>query len=68
MPPKKASTPKKKSGGKKKISGYMVFCKEQRPILKKESPDMPFGQVGKELGKRWKALSDKEKEQYNSKS
>jgi hypothetical protein len=50
--------PKKKStGGKKKVSGYMLFCKETRPIIIKENPDMAFGAVRKELGKRWKALS-----------
>ncbi|KAI2502170.1 DNA binding protein [Fragilaria crotonensis] len=66
MPPKKEkAAPKKKStGGKKKVSGYMLFCKETRPIIIKESPDLAFGAVGKELGKRWKALSDEEKEAY----
>jgi HMG (high mobility group) box len=69
MPPKKASAPKaapkkKSTGGKKKVSGYMLFCKEMRPTILKESPDLAFGAVGKELGKRWKALSDDEKEAY----
>ena len=65
MGPKKAKAPVKKSGGGgKKISGYMLFCKEQRPIVKEENPDMTFGELGKELGKRWKALSDADKEGY----
>lgn len=64
MPPKKSPAKKKSAGGKKKVSGYMLFCKEQRPIVKKEMPDLTFGQIGKELGKRWKALSEKEKEGY----
>jgi hypothetical protein len=63
MPPKKKVV-KKKSGGKKKVTGYMLFCKETRPLIIKETPDMAFGQVGKELGKRWKALTDEEKEGY----
>ena len=66
MPPKKekASPKKKSTGTKKKVSGYMLFCKETRPIIMKENPDLAFGAVGKELGKRWKALSDEEKEAY----
>lgn len=67
MPPKvtKKPAPKKKStGGKKKVSGYMLFCKETRPVIIKESPDLAFGAVGKELGKRWRALTDEEKEAF----
>ena len=65
MPPKKAKSAKKKaSGQKKKVSGYMLFCKETRPKVIKEKPDLTFGQDGKELGKRWRALSDKQKAAY----
>eukprot|EP00545_Synedropsis_sp_CCMP1620_P006464 CAMPEP_0119009350 /NCGR_PEP_ID=MMETSP1176-20130426/4306_1 /TAXON_ID=265551 /ORGANISM="Synedropsis recta cf, Strain CCMP1620" /LENGTH=71 /DNA_ID=CAMNT_0006961851 /DNA_START=135 /DNA_END=350 /DNA_ORIENTATION=- len=69
MPPKAAVTKKKvvkkkSGGGKKKVTGYMLFCKETRPIIVGETPDLPFGQVGKELGKRWKALTDEEKLAY----
>ena len=49
---------------KKPLSGYMLFAKEMRPKLKEESPDLSFGEVGKELGARWRALSDNEKAKY----
>ena len=49
---------------KKPLSGYMLFAKEMRPKLKEQSPDLSFGEVGKELGARWRALSDAEKAKY----
>jgi len=36
--------------------------------LKEEQPDLPFGEVGKELGVRWKSISDKDKKQYEDKA
>jgi hypothetical protein len=42
----------------------MLFAKETRPEIVKKNPDMPFGEVGKELGARWRALSDAEKAAY----
>eukprot|EP00571_Detonula_confervacea_P014304 CAMPEP_0172301090 /NCGR_PEP_ID=MMETSP1058-20130122/3041_1 /TAXON_ID=83371 /ORGANISM="Detonula confervacea, Strain CCMP 353" /LENGTH=69 /DNA_ID=CAMNT_0013011087 /DNA_START=56 /DNA_END=265 /DNA_ORIENTATION=+ len=67
MPPKtdtKKSPAKKAKGGKKKLSNYMIFAKETRPTIKEELPDLTFGEVGKELGKRWRALTDDEKAAY----
>ena len=51
-------------GGKKKLSSYMLFAKETRPTIKEELPDLTFGEVGKELGKRWRALTDEQKAEY----
>ena len=59
MGPKKTSkAPAKKAGGgaKKAVSGYMLFCKEMRPKVKDELPDATFGELGKELGARARAL------------
>ena len=68
MAPKvaKEKAPVKKAavGGTKKISAYMAFCKVTRPIIVAEDPELGFGAIGKEMGKRWKALSDSEKEGY----
>ena len=36
--------------------------------LKAEKPDLPFGEVGKELGARWKDISDKDKKVYEEKA
>ena len=34
--------------------------------LKKDKPDLSFGEVGKELGKMWKEVDEKAKEKYNA--
>jgi hypothetical protein len=51
----------RKSAGKRKLSGYMKFAMGERKKLPKT---MKFTQQGKELGKRWRALSDAEKKKY----
>lgn len=50
----------------KKVSNFQRFCKEKRPDLKRDHPDMKFGDVNKELGRMWKELSDEEKNKYNN--
>jgi hypothetical protein len=55
-----------KTGGKKKISSYMLFAKETRPKVIAEKPDLTFGEVGKELGARWRALSEEQKGAYKN--
>eukprot|EP00428_Durinskia_dybowskii_P022208 CAMPEP_0170201124 /NCGR_PEP_ID=MMETSP0116_2-20130129/10_1 /TAXON_ID=400756 /ORGANISM="Durinskia baltica, Strain CSIRO CS-38" /LENGTH=73 /DNA_ID=CAMNT_0010451323 /DNA_START=104 /DNA_END=325 /DNA_ORIENTATION=- len=61
--PKKAS---KKGGAGKKLTGFMLFSKEHREKVKTDNPDLSFGGVGKKLGEMWRALSDKEKEEYKT--
>ena len=36
-------------------SAYLVFCAEQRAILKAEQPDLSFAAISAEIGVRWKA-------------
>lgn len=45
----------------------MSYSKENREKVKSENPGITFGQVGKKLGEMWRALSDKEKEEYKTK-
>eukprot|EP00808_Paulinella_micropora_P032098 g21751.t1 len=59
---KKSGT--KKDGGPKTPNPYMNFAKFIRPTIMEESPDMKMTDVSKEIGKRWNALSDKEKAKY----
>jgi hypothetical protein len=61
-------TAAKKSGGKSKkpLSGFMLFSKEHRAKIKEDQPDLTFGGIGKKLGELWRALTDKEKEDYKS--
>ena len=42
----------------------MLFAKETRPKVIAEKPDLTFGEVGKELGARWRALSEEQKGAY----
>ena len=48
----------------RKLSGYMVFCKEMRSQIKKDYPDAGMTDMSKLLGKAWKELSDHEKSKY----
>lgn len=43
---------------------YFAFCKEIRPKVTEELGSKSITIVAKELGKRWKALSDDEKTRY----
>jgi len=40
---------------------YHLFAKEMRPKLKEENPNLSLTELPKELGARWRALSDGEK-------
>jgi hypothetical protein len=42
----------------------MKFCQKERAAVMKENPGIKFTEVGKELGKRWGALSDAEKKKF----
>ena len=59
---KKSKT--RKSGKKRALSGFMKFSMKERASVMKENPGIAFGAVGKELGKRWGALSDAEKKKF----
>ena len=58
MPPKKTGGVEKKSGGKKPLSGYMKYAQERRESLKKEQPNLTFGEVSAKrnaMGRRVRA-------------
>ncbi|MCJ1357145.1 MAG: Non-histone chromosomal protein 6 [Icmadophila ericetorum] len=73
---RKSKTQKETSGKKKKdpnapkrgLSAYMFFANEQRDNVREENPGISFGQVGKVLGEKWKALSTKQREPYEAKA
>ena len=46
------------------VSAYIYFCNEMRPVVKAEMPGLPSSEIFKELGKRWRSLSDEEKAPY----
>ncbi len=45
-------------------SGALSGCRRARAQVKKDQPDLTFGEVGKELGKQWKEADEKVKEKY----
>jgi len=53
---------------KRGLSAYMFFANEQRENVREENPGITFGQVGKILGERWKALNDKQRTPYEAKA
>jgi hypothetical protein len=40
---------------------FIKFSVEQRPAVVKATPHLTFGEIGKEIARRWKALSDAQK-------
>jgi len=45
---------------KRSLSAFMHFFTSKHPKLNEEQPTLPFkfGDVGKEIGRRWKLVSD----------
>ena len=58
----------KKRAKSTKRSGYMLFCSDERSSIKKASPDMKPSAVMKELGGRWKKLSEKKQQVWREKA
>ena len=55
---------------KKPKSGFLFFCDEHRPKMiesqKKKNKKVVIGDIAKELGKKWKKLSDSQRAKYNT--
>jgi hypothetical protein len=47
-----------------KLSSYFLFCEDERPLIKKEFPDMLNKEVTAECGKRWNELKLNNSEKY----
>ncbi|KAI8974743.1 high mobility group box domain-containing protein [Pilobolus umbonatus] len=56
------------SAPKRGLSAYMFFSQDKRSTVKEENPEATFGQIGKILGEKWKAMSDAEKQPYMDKA
>lgn len=67
---KKRTTRRKKdpNAPKRALSAYMFFANETRDIVKAENPDVSFGQVGRILGEKWKALTAEDKIPFETKA
>jgi len=64
----KKKSKKDPNAPKRGLSAYMFFANEQRDNVREENPGISFGQVGKILGERWKALNDKQRAPYEAKA
>ena len=62
---KKTRAKKPLDAPKKNMSGYLFFCQEMRPIVKKEIPDIKSGDVMVELGARWNELKTENPDKVN---
>lgn len=58
----------RKGTGTPRVSGYMLFCKEARPRILNETPDLTFGDVGKALGAEWRELSADEQQVWKTRA
>ena len=52
------------SGGKRKMNPYMKFANKHRAEVMRSMPKAKIPEIGKALGKKWRALSDAEKKAY----
>ncbi|XP_065182887.1 high mobility group protein 20A-like [Sycon ciliatum] len=48
------------------LTGYIRFLNEQREVLRKEQPDIPFTEATRILGTRWTDMPQAEKDRYRS--
>jgi len=48
-------------------AAYILFCKDERPKIRKENPELSFADIARELGRRWKSADDEVKLFYNNK-
>ncbi len=48
------------------LTGYSLFCKQQREENKEQYSGKSLGEVSKELSQLWKKLSEEDKEEYKT--
>ena len=73
--PKKDKSPKKekaekeeKTKKKRGMTGYLLFSKENRAAVKEELGEVKPTEVVTEVAKRWKALTDDERGEWNKRA
>jgi hypothetical protein len=58
---KSKKTKKDNTGPKKPISAYFFYCRDVRPQLKEDHPELKGTDVTKKMGEMWRGLSEDEK-------
>jgi hypothetical protein len=61
---KKQRKQKTKSPVKRGMTAFIIFCKEQRPVLRASEPALKFGETGARLGQMWNAMNESQKAKY----
>jgi hypothetical protein len=46
------------------MTAFIIFCKEQRPLLRDAEPTLSFGETGSRLGQMWKTMNEAQKAKY----
>ncbi|XP_042509917.1 FACT complex subunit SSRP1 [Macadamia integrifolia] len=67
----KKRKPKKKKDPnmpKRAMSGFMYFSQMERENIRKDNPGIPFTDVARVLGERWKKMTAEEKDPYEAKA
>ncbi|KAJ6242080.1 high mobility group protein dsp1 [Anaeramoeba flamelloides] len=49
---------------KSRLTSYLFFNKEINNQIRNKYPDMKFSEISREISKRWKRLTDKERQKY----
>jgi hypothetical protein len=60
--------PKDPAAPKNPTSSYMYFATDARKRVIKKKPNLPFTELGREVGKEWQALNEKGRAQYETKA
>ena len=50
------------------VSAYSIFTKENFGLVKQENPGVPFAELAKLVGARWRRLTDNQKYDYRNKA
>ncbi|CAF0757804.1 unnamed protein product [Adineta steineri] len=53
---------------KRPLSAFFLFSQDERPDIKKKSPSLSVGDISKEIGARWKKVTDDTKKRYEQKA
>lgn len=51
---------------KRGLSAYLVFSRATRDSIKREHPDLKFGDLAKVVAERWKDMSEEERAPYHA--
>ena len=68
MKRKGSSGSKDPNAPKRGMSAFMFFSNAMRSKIKADNPEMAFGDIAKEIGKQFKALSAEEKKEWEEKA